>query len=261
MSADRGETGETRAPRHRPASGPSARFTGEALAIFIYVFLGAGTEASARVLAYQQHRPFTEADWLLVAFAHGIGLFIGTITTKWIGNAHANPAVTVGLAVVGRFRWRHVPAQLVAQFAGAIAGAAAVLIVFGQVAATIGHLGAAERAPGVSVVQAMAIEGIGTAILAVTVLATSADPRAPTGWGAFSAGMAVFVVTAFMGPATSALINPARAFGPDLVNALLGIRVSWAEYAITYLAGPLLGAGVTCMLYARITHLHPLQEQ
>ena len=255
MNTGRDDRVEAREPQHLPAPAPVARLTGEALAIFIYVFLGAGTEASTRVLAYQQHRPFTETDWLLVAFAHGIGLFIGTIITKWIGNAHANPAVTVGLAVVGRFRWRHVPGQLTAQFAGAIAGAAAILIVFGKVTATIGHLGAAERAPGVSLVQAMAIEGIGTAILAMTVLATSADPRVPAGWGAFSVGMAVFVVTAFMGPATSALINPARAFGPDLIDALLGVRVSWAEYAITYLVGPLLGACVTCALYARIAHL------
>lgn len=253
MNTVSADTAEMREPPGSPLPRTAAIFVGEALAMFIYVFLGAGTEASARVLAYLQHRPFGEADWLLVAFAHGMGLFVGTIITKWIGNAHANPAVTIGLAVVGRFRWRQVPMQLIAQFLGATLGAAAVLIVFGRVAATVGHLGAAELAPGVSLVQAMAIEGIGTAILAMTVLATSVDSRAPQGWAAFSAGMAVLVVTTFMGPATSALINPARAFAPEAVNALLGVSVNWAEFAIAYLAGPLIGASVTCAVYMRIT--------
>lgn len=254
VATERHEAGDAGEQRQLPPPGPARRFAGAALAMFIYVFLGAGTEASLRVLVYRQHQPFTEIDWLIVALAHGIALFTGTIITRWLGSAHANPAVTIGLATSRLFSWRRVPEELAAQFVGAIAGSAAILVVYGRVAASIGRLGAAERAPGVSLVQAMAIEGLGAAILAVTVVATS-DPRAPAGWGALSAGMAVLTVTAFMGPATSALINPARAFGPDLVDAVLRVPVDWVAYVVTYLAGPLLGAGLACELYAYLTRL------
>lgn len=240
-----------------PAPGAGARFAGTALAMFIYVFLGAGTEASVRVLAYRQHHALTEADWLLIALAHGIGLFTAMIITRWLGHVHANPALTVGLAVAGHFRWRLVPQELAAHLTGAVLGTAATMVVYGQVAATIGRLGAAERAPGVSLVQAMAIEGLGTAILALTVMATVADPRAPEGWGPFAAGMAVLLVTAFMGPTTSALINPARAFGPDLVDAVLGVRVDWVAFVVTYLVGPMLGASAISALYVRVAGLGP----
>lgn len=233
------------------------RFIAEVVAIFIYVLLGAGVESLTRVEAVRAHHPLGSVDWLLAGFAHGIALFLAIVTTRWISGAHANPAVTLGLAITHRFPWKSAPRQLAAQFLGAILGALCVLVVFGRIAATIGHLGAAELAPNTNLAQAFVIEALGTGILTLSIIATS-DPRAPATWGALTAGMAVLVITLNLGPSTSALVNPARAFGPDLIDILAGVPVNWSVFLIADLLGPLIGGAITCVLYVRLSGPLPM---
>lgn len=231
----------------------TARLLTEALGTFIYVCLGAGVLASARLFAAAHGRALTNADWLTVGFAHGLALFIAAQVAQRISGAHINPAVTLALAAVARFGWRGVPLQLAAQFAGATLGAAAIFVVFGRDAATIGHLGAPEFAPQTSLLQDAAIEALGTAVLMLTLMGASLDARAPAGWGAFTTGMSVVAVTFFLGPVTSAVINPARAFGPDLVSMFFGVPISWTAYVVNDLLGPLAGALVAAVVYLRVT--------
>jgi glycerol uptake facilitator-like aquaporin len=83
------------------------------------------------------------------------------------------------------------------------------------------------------------------------IFATAADPR-----GAFKsiAGLAIgFTITLdilFGGPFTGAAMNPARAFGPQLVNG------SWSDCWVWYV-GPLLG-GVAAALAYEWLYLRPL---
>src|SRR5579859_699546 len=72
------------------------RIVAELIGTFLLVFVGGGTAASAAVAV-----------------------------------AHVNPAVTIGLAAIGRFPWIEVIGYLVGQVIGAVAGAAAILIVYG----------------------------------------------------------------------------------------------------------------------------------
>ena len=51
-----------------------------------------------------------------------------------ISGGHINPAVTLSLAVSGKFSWREVPGYWAAQLAGAIIGAAAIYLTLGTVA-------------------------------------------------------------------------------------------------------------------------------
>ena len=61
--------------------------------------------------------------------------------------------------------------------------------------------------------------------------------------------MALAAAVFLIEPATGAAVNPARAFGPDLVYALAGGAVDWVAYLVTYLAGPILGAVAAATLY------------
>lgn len=231
------------------------RFLAEIVGTFLLVFIGGGAAASVAVLAHNAHRGTTTADLLLVALAHGLVLFIIVMIVGKISGAHVNPAVTIGLASIGRFPWEEVIAYLAAQLIGAIAGAACVLIVFGSFAAKYGSLGAPSLAPNTNLLQGFLIEGIGAGILVMTIVATAVDSRAPVGWAGLSIGLSLGAIIMFLGPTTGAAVNPARAIGPDIVDLFFAVKTDWLAYVICYLIGPLLGGIGAAWLYAYMSHL------
>src|SRR5258708_20721795 len=214
------------------------RFAAELLGTFLLVFVGAGAAASATLLLNRTKQPSTMADVLLVARAHGLVLFIMVMIVGRVAGAHVNPAVTLGLASIGRFPWEEVIGYVVAQLIGAIAGAAAILIVYGKLAATVGHLGAPALATNTNLLQRFFIEGLGTFILVLTIVAAAVDKPAPVGLDGLAIGMALAAVILFLGPASGATVNPARALGPDLASGLFfGASVRWLAHLICFLPG------------------------
>lgn len=231
------------------------RFAAELLGTFLLVFVGGGAAASAALLLHSTKQPSTMADLLLVALAHGLVLFVIVMVVGKVSGAHVNPAVTIGLASVGRFPWEEVIAYVVAQVIGAIIGAAAIMIVFGTMAATVGHLGAPSLATNTNIVQGFFSEALGAFILILAIMGTAVDSRAPAGWAGLSIGLALAAVIMFIGPATGATVNPARAFGPDIVDVFFGVNVNWVDFVVCYLLGPLVGGVAACWLYRYVARL------
>ncbi len=227
------------------------RFLAEALGTFLLVFIGGGTAAVAGLGNLTPHGSGA-ATLALVALAHGLALFIIVLIVGRVSGAHVNPAVTLGLAITGHFAWEDVPAYLVGQVVGGVIGAAAILIVYGKQAATVGHLGGPALATNTSMLQGLIIEGIGTGILMLAIVATAIDTRAIPGWAGLTIGLSLAAIIMVIGPATGATVNPARAFGPDFVDFLLGVNVDWVAYVVVYLIGPILGATGAAMLYGVI---------
>src|SRR5260221_6618546 len=174
------------------------RFAAELLGTFLLVFIGAGAAASVALLLHSTGQPASMANLLLVALAHGLALFIIVMIVGKVSGAHVNPAVTIGLASIGRFPWEEVIAYLVAQLIGAIAGAAAILIVYGKLAATVGHLGAPALATNTNLLQGFFIEGLGTFILVLTIVATAVDNLAPAGWAGLAVSMSLAAGSLFL---------------------------------------------------------------
>ena len=231
------------------------RILAELIGTFLLVFIGGGTAASAAVAVAHAKQTATSADLVLVALAHGLILFVIVLTIGKVSGAHVNPAVTIGIAAIGRFPWSEVIGYLVGQLIGAIAGAAAILIVYGADAAKIGHLGGPSLAVNTSLLQGFLIEGIGTGILVFAIVGTAVDARSPAGWAGLTIGLTLGAVIMFLGPATGATVNPARAFGPDLVSVFYGVSVDWVQFVVAYLLGPLVGGIGAAALYAYVAHL------
>ncbi len=231
------------------------RFAAELLGTFLLVFVGGGAASSAALLLHTTRQPSTMADLVLVALAHGLVLFSIVMVVGKVSGAHVNPAVTIALASIGRFPWEEVIAYVVAQVLGAVLGAAGILIVFGKLAATVGHLGAPALATNTSLLQGLVIEGLGAGILVLSIVGTAVDGRAPAGWAGLSIGLTLAAIIMFLGPATGATVNPARAFGPDVAAFVFGVHVDWVAYLVVYLIGPILGGIGAAWLYTYIAHL------
>ena len=61
------------------------------------------------------------------------------------------------------------------------------------------------------------------------------------------------------GPATGASLNPARDFGPDLVNIFFGTPVNWGDFIVCYVIGPILGMTGAAFLYRYVANLGRLE--
>jgi glycerol uptake facilitator protein len=100
----------------------------------------------------------------------------------------------------------------------------------------------------VNVAQGLVAEALGTFLLLLTIMAVAVDSRAPVGWAGFLIGLAVATQIMVIGPFTGGSINPARSFGPYLVNELFGGNTPWADFWV-YVVGPLIGAVAAALAY------------
>jgi glycerol uptake facilitator protein len=218
------------------------QLTAEVIGTAFLVFIGVG--AVPATLIVNGDAPFTMADLGIISFAFATVVVATVYALGHISGNHINPAVTIGLAVTGKFPWSRVPAYLGAQLVGATLGAAAILGVLGPRASEVG-LGVAAFGDGVGAGQAFLAEFVGTFILVFTVFGVIHRKAAP-GFAGVAIGLVVFAAIIPVAPATGASINPARTVGPMLVQQLAGGNLQWAQLPVYLLAE--LAAGVAAAL-------------
>jgi aquaporin Z len=191
----------------------------EFIGTFALIFVGAGTAAGG------------VGGLVGIALAHGIVLLSMVYAFGSISGAHINPAVTLAVALRGNLTWVDALYYWLVQFAGGIAGAAALVFILGGAAS---GLGATVPASGVSPLQAIVLEGLLT-FLFVTVILHTTEGKSPTPFAGVAIGLTLAGMILFGGPLTGASLNPARTLGPAIFTGNLG--VVWI-----YLVGPAAGA-------------------
>jgi MIP family channel proteins len=211
----------------------------EFLGTFFLVFTGTAV-ASAAVL----RRPIAglPADSLAVGLTFGLVLAALVYTFGHVSGCHLNPAVTLGLAVSGKFPWKHTPYYLVSQLLGAVGAGLAVWGIFGDAARTRAILGATQPAGDTSSLTVFAIEALMTFFLVLVICSVATDNRAHPATAGIAVGFTLAVCVLVAGPISGGAINPARALGPMIVAGRFG--AVWA-----YLLGPLLGGVLGALLY------------
>jgi glycerol uptake facilitator len=183
-------------------------------------------------------------DFGVIGLVHVLLLFVLIQTLAIVSGAHFNTAVTVALATLRQITIADAAIYIVAQLAGAVAGA---LLVKGILL----DEGRAENygAPAVSNIvdgsafTGMLVEAIGTFFLLWAIIGVAVHPRAAKDWAAFAIGGALGMGVMVLAPITGAGFNPARSFAPMLVSG------EWDDFFIVYLIGPLIGALVASFLY------------
>ena len=215
--------------------------TAEAIGTFLLVLVGTAV-ATAAVLGKSTAGP--AYDSLSIALSFGLVLTAIVAALGQVSGAHVNPAVTLALAVAGKFPWRYVPAYLAAQFGGAVLAALAVRGAYGERATTIAYLGAPAPVGGANDLQVLLVEALIGFVLVFVVMAVATDERAPAASAPVAIGFALAAGVLLGGPVSGGAGNPARALGPMLVTA------HFPSVAL-YLVGPLLGAVAAAVLFDR----------
>jgi glycerol uptake facilitator protein len=185
-----------------------------------------------------------------------------------ISGAHINPAVTVGLAVLGSLQsgagigWDAVPQYLIGEFIGAFIGATLVLIHYWD------HFKETEdqglklavfcTAPNIRNYPLNFVsEVIGTFVLVFVVLAfgTNGDAAGLASLGALPVAILVWSIGLSLGGTTGYAINPARDLGPRIIHAILPVpgkgQSDWA-YSWVPVVGPLVGGALAAIVYSSV---------
>jgi aquaporin TIP len=206
----------------------------EFVATFALIFIGAGA-----VIQYIAGK----LDLTGVALAQGLVLAIVVSITAHISGGLVNPAVAISLWVTGKLPSFRTIALIVAELAGAVAGAYLLKFLVPAAQFDAGGAGAPALGDGIAVGKGILIEAAATFLLVYAVFGTAIDQRGPF---AKTAGFPIGLVIAFdimaFAPYTGAAMNPARWFGPALAGGL------WDNWYV-WVVGPIAGGIIAGVLY------------
>jgi glycerol uptake facilitator protein len=222
----------------------AAEFLGTAFLVFV------GVGSVPAMLIVNGDGPFSGAELGFISLAFATIVVVTVYVFGYISGNHINPAVTLGLAVTGKFPWKSVPGYLIAQVLGAILGAFLIVGVLGSKASELG-LGVAAYAPTTPWYQAFFAEFVGTFLLVFAVFGVIHRKAAP-GWAGLAIGFVVFAAIIPVAPTTSASINPARTTGPMIVQQILGGTVDWSQWPV-YVISELLAGVLAALAFGLIS--------
>jgi aquaporin Z len=213
------------------------RLFSELVGTFLLVLVGAGGGVVNAVShgAISRGAAVTAPGLTVIA----IILFMGAVS-----GAHLNPVVTMAFTLRGDFPWRRVPGYVIVQLVGATLACLFLRALFGKV----GMLGATEPGAHIHDWQAMLIELALTAGLVSTILGTASRAQNVGPLSALGVGAYIILAGLWSSPVSSASMNPARSFGPDLVIGNFG---HFWVYLVGPPAGALIAVGIAWILRGR----------
>ncbi len=189
-----------------------------------------------------------------VALAFGLTVLTMAYAIGHISGCHLNPAVTVGLAVGGRFSFAEAPVYIVAQTLGAILAAYLLLIIasgtegFTLTASSLAVNGYGELSPGkYGMTTGFITEVVMTAMFLFIILGVT-DKRGTAVAGGLAIGLTLTLIHLISIPVTNTSVNPARSTGPALVLFLSGEGKALSQLWLFWVA-PIIGATLAGLVY------------
>lgn len=234
-------------------------FIAELVGTMLLVILGDGVVANVLLTRTKGN----DSGWIVITTGWALAVTFAVYCVNAYSGAHLNPAVTIGLAVIGKFAWSGVAGYLIAQMIGAFLGGVIVwLAYFPHWALTEdkgAKLGVFCTAPAVRHTASNLItEIIGTFVLLLGVLAVLSPKNLVPNSGFDTAfapclvGVTVWAIGLSLGGPTGYAINPARDLGPRLAHFVLPIAgkggSDWS-YAWIPVAGPIIGGIIGAVFY------------
>lgn len=229
------------------------KYVAEFLGTFLLVLLGDGVVAGVVLNKTKSNN----SGWLVITTGWAFGVVIGVYAVGWISGAHINPAVTIGLAFVGKISWALVPGYVIAQTLGAFVAGIWVYVIYKN------HFDATED-PGLKLAvfstgpaipnktSNFLAEMTGTFVLVLGVMMLFFSKNDLGAMGPFMIGVVVWGIGLSLGGLTGYAINPARDLGPRIAHALLPIQgkgnSDWG-YSWIPVAGPIVGGILGAWVY------------
>jgi aquaporin Z len=188
-----------------------------------------------------------------VSLAFGLTVLTMAYAIGHVSGCHLNPAVSVGLAVGGRFKAKDLLPYVVAQVVGAAVGAGILyLIASGKAGFDLqggfASNGYGEHSPGgFSLTAALVCEFVMTFFFLMIILGAT-DERAPSGFAPIAIGLGLTLIHLISIPVTNTSVNPARSTGPALFVGGWALSQLWLFWV-----APVAGAALAGVVYRLVS--------
>ncbi|MEO8109357.1 MAG: MIP/aquaporin family protein [Ginsengibacter sp.] len=237
-----------------------SEFAAELIGTMFLILLGNGVVANVILKGTKGYN----GGWIVITTGWALAVFVGVVIAGPFSGAHLNPAVTIGLAITGKFAWSGVLKYIIAQVIGAMLGSFLVWVIykdhFDATPNAETQLAVFSTSPAIkNLFFNFMSELVGTFVLVFVVFyftnAEIVNQKTPIGLGSLGALPVAFLVWAIglsLGGTTGYAINPARDFGPRIVHAFLPLKhkgTSDWKYAWVPILGPFVGATIAALLY------------
>lgn len=235
-------------------------FIAEIIGTMLVILLGNGVVANVVLKGTKGNN----SGWIVITTGWAFAVFVGVTVAGPISGAHLNPAVTIGLALIGKFAWSQVSYYIIAQIIGAMLGAFLVWL-FHKDHFTItedegGKLACFSTIPAIrNTFSNLISEIIGAFVLIFVIfyiagpelsIGTASDAKIGLGSiGALPVAILVWAIGLSLGGTTGYAINPARDLGPRIMHSLLLKGSSDWSYAWIPIIGPIIGSCLAALLY------------
>jgi aquaporin Z len=171
----------------------------------------------------------------IVAMAYGIGPVSG---------CHVNPAVSLAVFVAGRMKLMEMLRYWAAQFVGALAGAAILMVIAGGTAHGLGQNGWGPGYLGEYPLLAAAVFEVAMTAVFTLVILGATSPKASAGFAGLAIGITLAVIHIVGIQITGVSVNPARSFGPAVLVGGHALEQLWL-----FFAAPAAGAVIGGLLF------------
>ena len=201
------------------------------------------------------------AGWIVITLAWGFAVMCGVLIAGPYSGAHLNPAVTLGLALAGKFAWGEVLGYIAAQMLGGFCGAVLVYAFY------VDHFAASSDNPDgmlgcfctMPAIEHSSVnffsEMVATFLLVFLILCLGTQGNANVGMGSLGAFPVTCVIMSLgmsLGATTGYAMNPARDLSPRIAHAILpikGKRDSAWKYSWIPVLGPLTGGALAAAIF------------
>ena len=237
-----------------------SEFNAELIGTLFLILLGNGVVANVTLKGTKGHN----SGWMVITTGWALAVYVGVVIATPYSGAHLNPAVTIGLAIAGKFAWNKVLLFICAQLIGSLIGSFLVWVVyrdhFNATPDPDTQLGVFSTGPAIhNRLFNLLSEITGTFVLVFVIFyftnAEISDKKTLVGLGSIGSIPVAFLVWAIglsLGGTTGYAINPARDFGPRIMHSILPITnkgsSNW-KYASIPIFGPFIGAAFAALFY------------
>jgi len=184
-----------------------------------------------------------------VALAFGLTVLTMAYAIGHISGCHLNPAVSVGLAVAGRFKFSELPAYVIAQVAGAVVAAAVLAWIASgapgfELSGGLASNGYGEHSPGGYSMESGFVTEVVMTLMFLIIILGATDKRAPAGFAPLAIGLGLTLIHLISIPVTNTSVNPARSTGPALIVQGWAVAQLWMFWV-----APIIGAAIAGLIY------------